>query len=110
MSEIRLIESRDAASGGKPAERYERRAEQISDCPVLCALTIGATAASSVVRAGIHPLKLGAPKQAGEYLASLQDVMAGSPPPWLDNLMRGSEQLSLNRDQTALKTLKENAL
>ena len=114
VSEIRLIESRDAATGGKPVERYARRAEQISDCPVLCALTIGATAASSVVRVGIHPLKLGVPKQAGEYLSGLQDVMAGSPPPWLDNLMRGSDSLTLNQDRTpqptADKNLKESAL
>ena len=59
-----------------------------------------------MVRAGIHPLKLGVPKQAGEYLSGLQDVMAGSPPPWLDNLMRGSGSAA----EPLRNVLKENAL
>ena len=92
VQEARLIDIREVTVSGNASVRFEARACLIGDCHVLCALTLGATAAASVVRAGVHPLRVGVPQTADRLLASLQDVMSGSPPPWMDNLMRGSSR------------------
>ena len=90
VQEARLIDIREVNVSGNASVRFEARACLIGDCHVLCALTLGATAAASVVRAGVHPLRVGVPQSADRLLTSLQDVMSGSPPPWMDNLMRGN--------------------
>ncbi|MNT67432.1 hypothetical protein D3C72_2055730 [compost metagenome] len=45
-----------------------------------------------MVRAGIHPLKKPNGGQAEAVLAELQQVMAGSPPPWLAKLLGQSAE------------------
>jgi len=94
VDEIRLIDIREprqamSSRESSPRDRFEQRIELLGDCQLLCSLTLGATAAASVVRAGIHALRSGSPCPAPQYLTDLQDVMAGTPPPWMDNLMRG---------------------
>lgn len=96
VQESRLIDIREINITGSASVRFEARACLIRDCHVLYALTLGATAAASVVRAGVHPLRVGAPTSAAPLLLSLQDVMSGSPPPWMDNLMRGTFQSQLS--------------
>ncbi len=99
VQESRLIDIREISITGSASIRFETRARLIHDCHVLYALTLGATAAASVVRAGVHPLRVGAPTSAAPRLLSLQDVMSGSPPPWMDNLMRGQSALESDTPQ-----------
>lgn len=97
-SEYRLIDIREkpATRTALPSvkvtreERYHRRLTTLDDCHVLYALTIGAPAAAQVVNAGLHPIKLGAPRSTGEVLEQLQQALEGNPAPWLMKIMEAS--------------------
>lgn len=93
-AEIRLIELRDAASGGEGDDRTAFRAGLIGDCQVLFTQSIGGPAAAKVVKRGVHPIKQAAGGPARDLLAELQQVLAGSPPPWLARAM-GQEAKTL---------------
>ncbi|WP_276784387.1 NifB/NifX family molybdenum-iron cluster-binding protein [Thalassolituus oleivorans] len=81
------------------AERLEKQVALVDDCHVVYALTIGASAAASLVRAGIHPLKVGSPQPAPQCLTQFQQVISNGPPPWLANLIYRSEMTSANNSR-----------
>lgn len=92
--EVRLVEIREADSSGARDERYVRRVELLSDCHVVVALTIGSPAAACLVRAAIHPMRLGVPASAPDVMADLQRVLDTSPAPWLMKIMEASARQS----------------
>lgn len=88
-----LVDIRSTLDADQAEDRNAFRAELIGDCQVLCVVSIGGPAAAKVVRAGLHPLKKPKGGRADEVLAELQQVMAGSPPPWLAKLLgKGAEE------------------
>lgn len=84
---VRLIDVRPAHTRGSGEDRYAQRARLIEDCQILYTVSIGGAAAARVVRAGLHPVKLGHPVLARQVARDLQQVLCGAPPPWLAKIM-----------------------
>jgi len=55
----------------------------IGDCAIMYCAAIGGSAAARVVAAKIHPIKVPQPEPIAEILVKLQEVIRGTPPPWL---------------------------
>ncbi len=91
--ELRLIDVRRANTDGVGVDKNASRAEQLSDCQLLCVVSIGGPAAAKVVKAGVHPIKYPHGGSAQQILADLQQVLAGSPPPWLARIMGQASDL-----------------
>lgn len=84
--------------GGKLEEdgdedKLAPKLELIKDCAILYVAAIGGSAAARVVAAKIHPIKVPAPEPIMDILDKLQDVLKGTPPPWLRKaLLKGQER------------------
>ncbi|KDB50912.1 nitrogen fixation protein NifX [Sphaerotilus natans subsp. natans DSM 6575] len=62
----------------------------IHDCAIVYVAAIGGSAAARVVASKIHPVKVTQPEPILDILDKLQDVLKGTPPPWLRKaLMKG---------------------
>lgn len=85
-AEARLIAVRPTLEADHAEDRNVARAALISDCQVVYVQSIGGPATAKVVRAGIHPVKVGAGGAAPETLVALQQALH-SPPPWLARVM-----------------------
>jgi nitrogen fixation protein NifX len=87
--EARLIDIRDTAipDGLEVEDKNVFRAELIQDCQVLYIASVGGPAAAKIVKLGIHPIKLSAIDPIAVVLDQLQNVIAGTPPPWLAKVM-----------------------
>lgn len=81
----RLVAVRPAPSVARlSVDHSAERVALISDCDLLCVLSIGGPAAARVVNGGIHPFKRPQPEDISTLLRELQEVLAGDhPPPWL---------------------------
>ena len=55
----------------------------IHDCAIVYVAAIGGSAAARVVASKIHPVKVNQPEPILDILDKLQDVLKGTPPPWL---------------------------
>jgi len=85
--EARLIDVRRANTDGIGVDKNASRAEQLRDCQLLCVVSIGGPAAAKVVKVGVHPIKYPHGGAARAIVADLQQVLSGSPPPWLARIM-----------------------
>lgn len=97
--EVRLVDIRQPTVAEQKDERYSLRVNLLSDCHVLVALTIGGPVAACLVRAGLHPIRLGVPRAAPDVMAELQQVLDSSPAPWLLKIMEASARQAWNRQQ-----------
>jgi nitrogen fixation protein NifX len=66
--------------------------EAIKDCAMLYVAAIGGSAAARVVANRIHPVKVSSPELIIDILEKLQDVVKGTPPPWLRKAMQKGQQ------------------
>lgn len=100
--ETRLIDIRatDIPEGLVVDDKNAYRAEQIQDCKVVYVASVGGPAAAKIVKFGIHPMKLDEVVALADILSQLQQVMAGSPPPWLAKAMgiEASERFKFDRE------------
>lgn len=65
----------------------------IGDCAILYVAAIGGSAAARVVASRIHPVKVAQPEPIMDVLDRLQEVLRGTPPPWMRKaLMKGQER------------------
>lgn len=85
-TEARLIDVRSTLEADHAEDRNVARAALIDDCQVVYVQSIGGPATAKVVRANIHPVKVGAGGTALDTLAKLQRAL-NSPPPWLARAM-----------------------
>jgi nitrogen fixation protein NifX len=74
--------------GGKLEEdgdedKLAPKLEAIKDCAILYVAAIGGSAAARVVANKIHPIKVPQPEPILDILEKLQEVLKGTPPPWL---------------------------
>lgn len=74
--------------GGKLEEdgdedKLAPKLDAIRDCAILYVAAIGGSGAARVVALKIHPIKVPQPEPIGEILMKLQEVLNGTPPPWL---------------------------
>lgn len=100
---IRLVDIRDAYEATGEGDKNAQRAGLIEDCNVLFVASIGGPAAAKVVKANIHPMKYPTGGNIRELLAELQQVLAGSPPPWLAKVMghRDEERVRFERQEAS---------
>lgn len=65
----------------------------IADCAIVYVAAIGGSAAARVVASKIHPIKVAQPEPIAELLDRMQEVLKGTPPPWLRKaLAKGQER------------------
>jgi nitrogen fixation protein NifX len=65
----------------------------IRDCVIVYVAAIGGSAAARVVAAKVHPIKVTQPEPIMDLLEKLQDVLQGTPPPWLRKaLLKGQDR------------------
>jgi len=64
-------------------DRTTARATALAGCAIVYTQQIGGPAAAKLVARRIHPLKTGTSLPVAEAVARLQQVLRGSPPPWL---------------------------
>jgi nitrogen fixation protein NifX len=68
-------------------DRITPKVEALAGCALLFVLAIGGPSAAKVVRAGIHPIKRKDPEPIAAVLAQVQEMLAGSPPPFLRKVL-----------------------
>jgi nitrogen fixation protein NifX len=74
-------------------DKLAPKLDAIADCAILYIAAIGGSGAARVVAKNIHPIKVAQPESIVELLHKLQDVLKGTPPPWLRKaLMKGQER------------------
>ena len=64
-------------------DKLAPKIDAISDCAILYVAAIGGSGAARVVAKKIHPIKVNQPEVIMDILDKLQDVLKGTPPPWL---------------------------
>jgi nitrogen fixation protein NifX len=65
----------------------------IGDCAIVYVAAIGGSAAARVVASKIHPVKVAQPEPILDILDKLQEVLKGTPPPWLRKaLLKGQDR------------------
>ena len=72
----------DLAEDGNE-DKLAPKLEAIKDCAILYVAAIGGSGAARVVALKIHPIKVPQPEPILDILDRLQDVLKGTPPPWL---------------------------
>ncbi len=72
---------------GDEEDRTAARANAVSGCAIVCTVQIGGPAAAKLVARKIHPMKTGTEVPIAEMVSKLQQVLKGSPPPWLRKAM-----------------------
>jgi nitrogen fixation protein NifX len=81
----------DLAEDGNE-DKLAPKLEAIRDCAILYVAAIGGSGAARVVALKIHPIKVPAPEPILDILDKLQEVLKGTPPPWLRKaLLKGQE-------------------
>ncbi len=74
-------------------DKLAPKIEVIKDCAILYVAAIGGSGAARVVAHKIHPIKVHQPEDIAELLLKLQEVLKGTPPPWLRKVMtKGQER------------------
>jgi nitrogen fixation protein NifX len=82
----------DLAEDGNE-DKLAPKLDAIMDCAIVYVAAIGGSAAARVVASKIHPIKVPAPEPILDILDKLQEVLRGTPPPWLRKaLQKGQEQ------------------
>lgn len=82
----------DLAEDGNE-DKLAPKLEAIADCAILYVAAIGGSGAARVVAQKIHPIKVPQPEPILDILDRLQEVLAGTPPPWLRKaLFKGAER------------------
>ena len=67
----------------------------IRDCAIVYVAAIGGSAAAKVVNLKVHPVKIPQPVAIDELILRMQDVLKGTPPPWLRKAMLKGKERSL---------------
>ena len=82
------------AHGGDEEDRIAARAKILSDCAIVYTMQIGGPAAAKLVAQKIHPMKTNIVVSLPETVARIQEVLRGTPPPWLRKAMNKGQQPS----------------
>jgi nitrogen fixation protein NifX len=70
-------------------DRTAARANAVAECAIVYTVQIGGPAAAKLVARRIHPMKTGVAVPIADAIAKLQQVLKGTPPPWLRKAMGG---------------------
>lgn len=92
--------------GGEMAEdgnedKLAPKLEAIKDVAIVYVAAIGGSAAARVVATKIHPVKVAGPEPILDILDKLQDVLKGTPPPWLRKALAKGEERKFDFEEEA---------
>ena len=73
--------------GSDEEDRIAARAKLLADCAIVYTMQIGGPAAAKLVAQKIHPMKTNTEVSLKETVVRIQDVLRGTPPPWLRKAM-----------------------
>ena len=74
-------------------DKLAPKLDAIADCAILYVAAIGGSGAARVVAKNIHPVKVAQPEAINDILGRLQEVLKGTPPPWLRKaLLKGQKR------------------
>ena len=85
----------DLAEDGNE-DKLAPKLEAVRDCAILYVAAIGGSGAARVVALKIHPIKVPQPEPILDILDKLQDVLKGTPPPWLRKALEKEQGLAPN--------------
>lgn len=74
-------------TAGDEEDRISARANAIAGCTLVYTMQIGGPAAAKLVARRIHPMKTQEEVPVSEVIQKLQQVLQGTPPPWLRKAM-----------------------
>ncbi len=77
-------------------DKLAPKIDAIRDCAILYVAAIGGSGAARVVAANIHPMKVSQPETIDDLLLKLEEVLKGSPPPWLRKALSKGKERSFN--------------
>lgn len=83
-----LVEIRALQPAGEHDDRAPSRLEAVRDCAIVHVTAIGPSAAAQVTNAGVMPLRTPEGTAVSDVVARLQQVLGGTPPPWLRKVRR----------------------
>ncbi|QSV44321.1 nitrogen fixation protein NifX [Geobacter benzoatilyticus] len=84
--------------GDDEEDRIAARAAALKDCAIVYTMAIGGPAAAKLVALRIHPMKTNSPVSLPETVGRLQEVLQGTPPPWLRKAMNKGKEVSFEED------------
>jgi nitrogen fixation protein NifX len=76
-------------------DKLAPKIDAIKDCAILYVAAIGGSGAARVVAQNVHPMKVNTPEGIDDLLVKLQDVLKGSPPPWLRKVLAKDREHAL---------------
>lgn len=83
-------------------DKLGAKLDAIKDCAIVYVAAIGGSAAAKVVNLKIHPVKIPQPQAIEELIARMQEVLKGTPPPWMRKAMlKGKERDSTEFEEIA---------
>ncbi|MBA4256319.1 MAG: nitrogen fixation protein NifX [Polaromonas sp.] len=82
-------------------DKLAPKLDAIKDCAIVYVAAIGGSGAARVVALKIHPIKVPQPEPILDILDKLQQVLNGTPPPWLRKAMAkdGERQFDFEEDE-----------
>lgn len=77
-------------------DKLAPKIEAIKDCTILYVAAIGGSGAARVVANNIHPMKVAQPEAIADLCVKLEDVLKGTPPPWLRKVLAKDQGRTLD--------------
>lgn len=77
-------------------DKLAPKLEALKGVAILVVAAIGGSGAARVVAQNIHPMKVAEPEPIEQMLGKLQEVLRGTPPPWLRKVMTKSAERSFD--------------
>ena len=77
-------------------DKLAPKIDAIKDCAILYVAAIGGSGAARVVANNIHPMKVAQPEAIADLCVKLEDVLKGSPPPWLRKVLAKDKERSFD--------------
>ena len=77
-------------------DKLAPKIEAIKDCAILYVAAIGGSGAARVVANNIHPMKVTQPEEITDLLLKLENVLKGTPPPWLRKALAKDQERVLD--------------
>lgn len=90
----------DLAEDGNE-DKLAPKLDVIKDCAIVYVAAIGGSAAARVVATKIHPVKVPGPEPILDILDKLQEVLKGTPPPWLRKALAKGEERTYDFEEEA---------
>ncbi len=84
--------------GSDEEDRIAARAKLLSECAIVYTMQIGGPAAAKLVAHKIHPMKTNTEVNLRETVERFQEVLRGTPPPWLRKAMNKDTAPSFMED------------